>query len=265
MLSTPKGKKFAMISEEMYKTLTNINQNIEQTQSAEFVKIKKLDDKIQEILSNKNMPESDKARLYSMAASEYINLRAKAPETMRIMTPLQPSYATKDETIINPVDEYIDDEVFLKPYQIAHNITPIPSDDEEEFADAMRQPPVSPTLDMIGSRKGKAEEILDQITNSDPKIIDWDPNTNNIKLNGKVMPQTDISQILDYITKTNPSKQAKKIPNGIGPFLEAVGRANINASNLIPNTTLKEIVFDGAAGKQSYGTGAKHVLQWTQF
>ncbi len=94
-------------------------------QSPEFAKIKSLDDKIQDILSNKNIPESDKAQLYSIAASEYINLRNKAPETMKTyFNP--PVFQSEKETQISEEKEMQTEDEYG---------TPMATDDEEESDD----------------------------------------------------------------------------------------------------------------------------------
>ena len=75
------GQKYALLAEELYKNLKRSNATAAQLQSPEFSKVKNLDEKIESILSNPNLPDSMKARMYSEAAAEYFDLRQRAPET----------------------------------------------------------------------------------------------------------------------------------------------------------------------------------------
>lgn len=89
------GQKYMLLAEELYKNLKRSNATSEQLQSAEFAKVKNLDEKIEGILANPNLPDSMKARMYSEAAAEYFDLRQRTPETAAAMrehfTPLLPS------------------------------------------------------------------------------------------------------------------------------------------------------------------------------
>ena len=74
------GHKYALLAEELYKNLKRSNATAAQLQSPEFNKVRNLDEKIESILSNPNLPDSMKARMYSEAAAEYFDLRQRAPE-----------------------------------------------------------------------------------------------------------------------------------------------------------------------------------------
>ena len=79
------GKKYTLLTEELYKNLKRSNASAEQLQSPEFAKVKNLDEKIESILSSTNLPDSMKARMYSEAAAEYFDLRQRAPETGAVL------------------------------------------------------------------------------------------------------------------------------------------------------------------------------------
>lgn len=93
-----RGKKYALLTEELYKNLRNANRRAEQTQSAEFSQILALDDKIKDILASQ-VPDTMKARMYAEAANDYFQLREKAPETRKPETfPIRPLALTSIST-----------------------------------------------------------------------------------------------------------------------------------------------------------------------
>lgn len=50
-ISDNKGRKYALLSEEMYKALKHANQAVTETESPEFTKVRKLDDRIKRHLT----------------------------------------------------------------------------------------------------------------------------------------------------------------------------------------------------------------------
>ena len=96
------GKKYAVISEELYKYLRSANQRAEQTESPEFQKVKTLDDKIQEILTDKTISDERKAKLYSMIAGKYLSYRRKAPEITIATDPMMARFAPSPAPVSPP-------------------------------------------------------------------------------------------------------------------------------------------------------------------
>ena len=80
-VTTKKGKKYALVEQEAYKALKNANRRTELTESPEFAKVKSLDEKIEDVLSNKNLPDAKKAQLYAEALGSFMEVKSRAPET----------------------------------------------------------------------------------------------------------------------------------------------------------------------------------------
>jgi hypothetical protein len=59
-------------------------------------------------------------------------------------------------------------------------------------------------------------------------------------------PNTDIGELLDYVTKNNPSE--KNMPRGIGRFLGVLGRLDVD-KRLVPNKRMKQILIQSRPKK----------------
>ena len=202
-----------------------MNQQTEQTESPEFAKIKRLDEKIGDILKNRTLPEAEKAKLYSMAASEYLDLRRRAPETAAVS--LSPAGEIAQPVVVAEAAAQAEPEEEEAAAQASE------SEEEEEAA--------GPVLAKVHSRLAeKAQNILAAIKGKED-VIGWSPHDNAIVVNGNKIKGTDIGEILNFVTKQKPPEDLAQRPKGVGMFLEALGKANINPG-LIPNKTLQNIL-----------------------
>jgi len=278
MINGNHGKKYAIISEELYKTLRNMNQQTEQRQSPLFQKIKLLDDQIKKILTSKTLTAGQKAKMYSQIASQYIDLRNKAPETSRTeyqaLTSTHPPHMLAEETEpvqeqaeqVEPVDQLMedtvearlpaneDDDLFLDaphdqeiPMAFARPVIFSPSQSEEGVMDRKQ------IVNSMGSdvRKARAKLLLDEVLKNKEKIS-WNENTGVLQLNGKEVPDTSVTNIIDYISNHKPAKG--KAPPGVTRFLRAMKLAKIDPS-LIPNTELRNIM-------EQKGHGQVYKVKW---
>lgn len=278
-----KGRKYALLTEEMYRTLKNLNQRSEQTESPEFVKVKQLDDQIKKILDDTSIGVNEKARLYSQIAAKYISFRSRAPETAQ-RQPVHFAVATRDMEIQPPQQEQQQDQIMQQEVEPREEEMPeeeeevfqVAPEDEPPMAIASEKPqlPSSSRVPSISSqakdilrgienetRKDKAEEIL-KVMIKNRKLISYNPNTEELDLKGINVPGTDISEILDYVTKNNPSKTNK--PPGVGRFLQALGEAKADPK-LVPNTDLWNLVSSVPGSVSIYGKGKKPILHWQKF
>ena len=108
-------------------------------------------------------------------------------------------------------------------------------------------------------RKEKAMKILEKI-NEHPELISWDPDSEEVSFFGtKKDATTNIGEILDFITKGNPSKT--HIPAGASRFFEAMRRAGLDPT-LIPNKDLKKLVEPSVSQMKGLGLITKNTIQW---
>ena len=131
ILSKSNGRKYAVISEQLYKSLRDINQRTEQTQSPEFKRVKDLDEEIHEILADKSLSIEKKAKIYSQIAGKYLAYREKAPEISRKQE--QPAYF---------IPKVTDETLSSLKNQADESFSPVEQQEEEdEFLDASGEPP----------------------------------------------------------------------------------------------------------------------------
>ena len=160
------GKKYTLLTEELYKNLKRSNASAEQLQSPEFAKVKNLDEKIESILSSTNLPDSMKARMYSEAAAEYFNLRQRAPETgavlkERLIVP-RPQAEYKPFIMKTPHEE----EPYVSPLQawqrtLAASSHPLPTRQQEIVQQSQYLSPLQAWEASIGKER-KQEEMRKQ-------------------------------------------------------------------------------------------------------
>jgi len=180
MINGNHGKKYAVISEELYKTLRNMNQQVEQTQSPMFQKIKMLDGQIKNILSSKVLAPGQKAKLYSQIASRYIDLRNKAPETTRMMVNIPPE-------ILDEPPPALPDEVHS-----ARSTRPrtIPTHVVTQLDNVPQQPAVAERL----NEEGTDDELLDG-ADDDDELLDGAERVNEPAI--APLPADDNDEFLD--------------------------------------------------------------------
>ena len=163
------GKKYTLLTEELYKNLKRSNASAEQLQSPEFAKVKNLDEKIENILSSTNLPDSMKARMYSEAAAEYFDLRQRAPETGAVLKErlVQPKPQTQYKPFIMRTPH--EDQPFVSPLQawertLAASSHPVPPTRQQE--QIQRSQYVSPLQAWEASiaKDREKEEMRKQLT-----------------------------------------------------------------------------------------------------
>jgi len=243
------GTKYALLTEQMYKTLKNMNQNVEQTQSEEFARAKRLENKIQEVLADKSLSPADKARLYSLAASEFVDVRKRAPET-QMFTTEQEIAPPPPPAPLPPAPEPVEqgeDVIFDRGDNIFDQGEP-PQVQQEMYEQLMEMPK---------SRRDKAKVILQEIE-EEGNIVDFDPFTDEIIIGGVPMENSNFFKMLDHVTNPKPPKSKAKKLEGTSRFLKALGRAGVDP-NLIPNNILRHFVEQG----RQEGMGV--VNKWVRF
>ena len=246
-----RGRKYTLLTEELYKNLRNANRRAEQTQSAEFSQILALDDKIKDILSSQ-LPDTMKARMYGEAASEYFNLRERAPETSSNRyrsemsqreqvpppPPPPPPPDRKPQTVETEPPHVPQKEAASSQYERQE-------DEDDIFEDApaavvgpskLPSPQVSKDQKVQDERIGKIMDFISQHTD----VVNYDPQTSNVQIYGKNWAKSDINDILTYITRKRVSK-TEVPPHGTGQFVVALGRAGIDAK-LLPRKELRELL-----------------------
>ena len=217
-----KGKKFALLSDELYKNLRNENLKTEHTQSPQFSLVKKLDESIGEILSNTHLPDGIKARMYSEAVADFLAARSKAPEVVYgqpLLPPMEPAPLTTTTTV-QKQDKTKQD------------------DDEDDFARIVK--PVA-TGGPRYKKAAKKKEILDSIR-PHRNIISHDPDTGQLIVNGHKHADTNIFDILDYVSSYK--LPADDPPPGTGRFMEALGRAGLPKS-IVRHNKLRNLMGTG--------------------
>jgi hypothetical protein len=212
------GRKYAVIPEEIYEALQNQNKTQEQTESPEFAKVKELDNEIHSVLASKTLPQDQRANLYSNLASQFMDARERAaeiksPEPFVSIVPQSPAYVEEAEN--------------------------------------------QPELNLFGNisnarRRQEAEAIVEEIEGH-PNVIDWDNATQELIVHGVRQRGTNFGDILNHVTKPNPSKNEELKPKGLYNFLEAYGEMGGNP-DLVANNQLKNVVR-GARG-------IHNVIQW---
>jgi hypothetical protein len=219
------GRKYAVIPEEIYEALKNQHKTQEQTESPEFAKAKELDNEIDNVLAAKSIPQDQRVNLYSNLASQFMDARERAAE-------------------IKSAEPFV---------SIA---TPSPT-----YMEAQKQPAELNLFDNISNarRRQEAEAIVEEIEGH-PNVIDWDNTTQELIVHGVRQRGTNLGDILNHITKPNPSKNEELKPRGLYNFLEAYGEMGGNP-DLVANNQLKNVVRGGALEDRE-GRGMNNVIQW---
>ena len=245
-----RGRRYTLLTDELYKNLRNANRRAEQTQSAEFSQILALDDKIKDILSSQ-LPDTMKARMYGEAAGEYFNLRERAPETSsnRFRNEMrEPAPAPVPPPPPPPHKTQTVETAAHAPSKMESVTTQYEQQEEEEEDEIFEDAPAavagpSKPLSVVGKdqkvQDDRIEKIIDFI-GQHKDMVNFDPRTSNVQIYGKNWPKSDVNDILSYITKKRVSK-TEVPPHGTGQFVVALGRAGLDAK-LIPRKELKELL-----------------------
>ncbi|MCP4393482.1 MAG: hypothetical protein GY804_04340 [Alphaproteobacteria bacterium] len=256
-----KGRKYALLPQELYKSLKTSNQNAAETETPMFSKVKLLDDQIRDILENNQMPVAKKARLYSQTAAEYLDFRQRAKETRQ--THIQPIVSDSAHPIVN---NRIESNSNSQPeileqegeyYDTPENIfeqsmfdgtpasTSTPVNIAPPMAIASPITPASQRKEYPATQQSKVDAIMNAIRNN--QDISFDPNSRNLVVFGNKVVGTNIDHILNYVTKNNPSIKPENMPKGVNTFLQSMGKAGLSPE-LISNKQLRSQITSGVKG-----------------
>ena len=213
-----KGKKFALLSDQLYKNLKNENLKTEHTQSPQLGHVMRLDESISEILANTHLPDGIKARMYSEAVADFLAARSKAPEIVygqSSLPPIEPAYspATTTTKLVR----------------------------QESEREEMAPRPIVATGGPKYNKAAKKKEILEAIKQHG-NLVSFDPQTGALILNGHKHDDTNIFHILDYIS--NYKLPTDDPPPGTGRFMEALGQAGLPKS-IVRHNRLRNLMGHG--------------------
>lgn len=299
VIENAKGNKYALINEELYKMLRNVNKNADQIESSEFKKIKNLDDKIYALLKNKSIPTSKKAKMYALIASEYLDLRERARELGN--TPESGETFKKENVIQQDIFQPLQRENFQdQPQHVPEENRELPKLEEEDrnISPAIKITPGSPkeqspekaeasaaSYEKKSSKyttppgkqtryskyvrsiqglqaKQKAREIF-KFMEDFPEEIDFNPDTNEIIILNRTYPNTDVGKLVSHMVRERFSERVEKVPEKLNVFLEALGNLGLNP-NLVSSDKLKKILQYQQKGKGSKKNmrGYGRVMRW---
>ena len=203
-INNGKGRKYALLTEDMYNNLKDINQRARLMESSELRKTQSLDEKIQNVLQNKTMPEDKKALLYSNLISSYLNYRNRAPETM-----LQPHQVEQEQQQpiqpqVEPQPQELENQMQLQP-QIQQQFEPQPQElenqqQQQEMAHPQDQlevinPPIAIDKNQHEisirdqQRRNLAHQIVESIRDKED-IIRWDRHSGQVFVDGHATHST---------------------------------------------------------------------------
>lgn len=80
-LTDLKGRRFTLLTEELYKSLKDREKTVNLTDSPEFSRIKSLEDELNNVLKNQTLDPERKAQMYALLLRKFQSLKSKAPET----------------------------------------------------------------------------------------------------------------------------------------------------------------------------------------
>ena len=226
-----RSKKYALLADELYQNLRSSNQRMEQLQSPEFSKVLNLDQKVQQILENKHLPDFMKARMYSELASEYLDAREKAPEINAVQGSLMAPVPPVIEQSKSLEDEEPKTEPIFQPAPLAI-AAPIKKKSQLPISRAAEQ-----RQKIVKAQERQAKENILSALKGKEHILDYDRETKQMKIHGFPFPQSDFFKILEYVSKSRPTGTA---PKGAAQFLEVWKQSKMDP-DLIRNKSLRQI------------------------
>ena len=292
------GRKFALLTEQMYKSLKDAQKTRELTESGEFQAVKSLDEQLAQVLSNPTLTPSRKVQEYSLILKQFQDSREKAPEINKQPKHEQqqqqyqpaPSRRYIPDTSIEPSernldDFYIEDSPFSRtppPVDYDHQYR-LNFDQEEEQVEqpeepmpeepaqpepyaAIASPPKAPAMSSE-LRQQRLEALKAELANADPSVLSYDKASRQMKIFNHTMPGSNIDAILTYVSNHKPATGAA--PKDTAQFLESYGSAGLDPQ-LIPNKELRKIALAAAGPSAGVGMGkgrqGKFVIKrWEKF
>ena len=289
------GRKFALLDEKMWNLLKDRERSNELTESNTFQTAKTLNSKMEALLADPTIPESQKVQLYASLLKNFQNFQSKAPEIQKTQAPPTPDpsprYIPEKSADKNISDYYIDDEYMDVDYpawdppkkQSTPLSTPfrsaqrsalsedVPKEQEEDIRDV--EPPrtpdepaaeqfaaiSSPVVESENEKRLQRVALLKEQLKLAPKdVLSFDNNTRELILYGRKYPGSSIDSIISYVSNHKPSEKIK--PKDTALFLETFGSLNLDTSG-IPNAKLRNIA-NAASGK---GFGGGRIIRWHNF
>ena len=276
------GRKFALLTEQMYNSLKDAQKTKELTESSEFQKVKSLDDQLAEILANKQLSPDRKAQEYALILKQFQNTREKASEIVTPQ-PYQPSPSrrnipemdTSGEVVPeeNLNDFYIEDEPIDMPeapmdaYKLDFGdleTPPAPVDQEHEEPEftyaAIASSPPTPTMSSA-LRQQRLSALKSELAKADPQDLGYDQKSRELKIFSHAMPGSNIDDILAYVSNHRPA--TAQMPRSTSHFLETYGNLGLDPK-LIPNKALRKVA---EAAQRGLGSSKKKnvIKHWQSF
>ena len=256
------GRKFALLTEQMYNSLKDAQKTRDLTESGEFHKVKSLDDQLAEILADKQMSPTRKAQEYALILKQFQSTREKAPEITTPPQQYQPPPSRRNipqmDTSAGPPEENLDD------FYIEDSPIPIPEAPEDAYKlDFEAEEPGTPaaqadlTYAAIAAtpptpkmsselRQQRLAALKSELAKVDPKDLGYDKQSRELKIFDYAMPGSNIDDILAYVTNHRPA--TAQMPKSASHFLETYGNLGLDPS-LIPNKKLRQVAEAARRGK----------------
>ena len=240
------GKKYVLLSEQLYKALKNYNENVDQFEKPVLKKVKTLNQDISDLLYDESINDETKAQKMGQLSKEFLEMREKA--------------ITKEE---EDIDEFEKDAFKSAIDNIPSAIVEDPHPPQQETR-GKTTPPIDLSHIPTEKRREKAEDILNVLKRQDAKIFSWSPENQELIIRGHPIKDSNIFTFLDYITKNSPNLSSAAAPLGVGRALEVMGATKMLNPKMIPNKYLRELVVRGEKSQIGEGVEKKRI-KWSKY
>jgi len=263
-----RGRKLALISQQMLEALRNQNQNTKFLESHDYKKVKSLDQQIEAVLQDRLLSTGAKAAKYRDLSTKFLHYYEKAPETSKMTEDVVPGELDIHHPHVNllPLAQEMDVEEegpdafqdFASPPRAQAAVMPPKSvlkpailkldetggseqDMEEMFVEPAAGLDAADIMKSVqGSRKEKVSKLLDAMQQT-PGKLSWNPVSGEMIVEGRNIPNSSIIALLDYVSGRKP---AAKRPASLDLFLHGLSQVSADLS-AIPNKELKQTVESG--------------------
>ena len=240
-----------LLTEELYKQLKDQSVKAEHTESPEFQQIRRVDQRLKEILEDTTFTPQEKASKYAQALQDLQELRERAPETKQAQKkPVQEVRYLPAETTRKAIQTQTED----------MEAQPIEEEGEEVLPAAIAGEVRKDIYDLIPEEQKRedARDIIEKIEEHSSQIT-FDPNSLELIVEGEVIPDSDIAKLLYYVTRDYPI--VKREPLGLDSFMKKLGEIGVDKT-LIPSTNLKYKMKPVSAKLRSQVGKGVTVLKW---
>lgn len=246
------GRKYALISDELLKQLKRTNKVSEQLDTPQLTKTLKLDEKIEQVLSDRSLPDYTKASIYANILNEFFDSRKQTPEIQksREKTVEGPSVLKSTEAVSTPAI----------PAAIQQQENEVVEQGESD------EDPVIIQTKSQQEHEKRMEDFIEYIERNQPKLnISYSPESGELMIDKKRVPDSNFFEIIQFLTMKRVPSQA---PTGAGMVLEELSkRADFNRDAIIPNRKLKDLMDKFIKTRQQHGKGRKSrnvIIKWTK-